>query len=167
LHDFPNKVMDSTTIQKILTRDQRTKNLFQGFSTPDLDFPKIVKTPALFILNTDTSDGPGIHWCIAVFTKKKMCEFFDPLGKNPASYGFDKSILKLYPKICFNEFPVQHSSAATCGHHCLFFAFHRARKMRPRRIMQKYSRTDLVNNDHMVFDFVAKNFGKQNAKISF
>jgi hypothetical protein len=33
--------------------------------------------------------------------------------------------------------------------------------------MEKYySRTDLVNNDHMVFDFVARNFGKTNAKIT-
>jgi len=158
--------MDSTTIRKILARDPRTKTIFQGFSSPDLDFPKIVKTPALFILNTDTSDGPGIHWCSAVFTKQKTCEFFDPLGKNPSTYNFDKSILKRCNKICFNEFPVQHDSAATCGHHCLFFAFHRARNMTPKRIMKKYSRTDLVNNDHMVFDFVAKNFGKTNAQIS-
>lgn len=158
--------MDSTTIEKILSRDRRTKTIFQGFSTPDLDFPKIVKTPALFILNTDTSDGPGIHWCIAVFTKRKNCEFFDPLGKNPSKYGFHKPILKRCTRIRFNEFPVQHDSAATCGHHCLFFAFHRARKVAPRRIMDKYSRTNLVNNDHMVFDFVARNFGKTNAKIT-
>jgi hypothetical protein len=159
--------MDSTVIHDILTKDPHTRKIFKGFSTPDVPIPKLVKTPAIFILNTDKSDGPGIHWCVAFFKNKNLCEFFDPLGKNPVAYGFDKPIHARCKNITFNEYPVQHVTAATCGHHCIFFAFHRARKLNPRQIMRKFSTTDLVRNDHMVFNFVARNFGKTNAKLSF
>jgi hypothetical protein len=158
--------MESSTIHAILMKDPFTRKIFKGFSTPDVKLPKIIKTPALYVLNTDKSDGPGIHWCIVVFTNKKICEFFDPLGKKPETYGFDKPILERCSYINYNEFPVQDVTAATCGHHCIFFAYQRARKLTPRQIMRKFSSTNLVRNDHMVFNFIAKKFGKTFAKIT-
>lgn len=158
--------MNSSAIEEILQSDPQTSRIFQGFSTPDVQLPSIKRFPALFILNTDTSDGPGIHWCLAVILKNGVCEFFDPLGKRPDVYNFDRSLFQKCSKIKFNVYAVQAQDSVTCGHHCLFFAFHRARGTSPTRIMKKYYRKSTRANDLMVYSFVKNYFGARFAKIS-
>lgn len=158
--------MDAKLISSILKTDPNTKKWFQGFSTPDLDLPssshdkkKKPSSTELFILNTDSYKGPGIHWCTAIFPSgKNYCEFFDPLGKHPAEYKFEKPLFKKCDVIRFQEFPVQASESSTCGHHCLFFAFHRSRGLSMKSVIKKYSSRNLIKNDKMVQHFVNKNF---------
>lgn len=149
----------------MLKKDPNTKKWFRGFSTPDLDLPsttQLKKKKActeLFILNTDSYKGPGIHWCIAIFPSgKNYCEFFDPLGKRPEEYNFQKPLFKKCDVIRFQEFPVQSLESSTCGHHCLFFAFHRSRGLSMKSVIKKYSAVNLINNDKMVKLFINKHF---------
>jgi hypothetical protein len=163
--------MNASVIEHILTSDDYTSQWYQGFSTPDLNIPRPSKEdsgkPHLYVLNTDTSDGPGEHWCVAVlFLNRDICEFFDPLGMPPNYYGFEKPILRHCSKIKFNEYRVQSISSSTCGHHCLFFALNRARKISPEKILSKYSHFNFIQNDHMVYDFVVSNYGHVFAKIT-
>ena len=157
--------MNAETMQHILTRDPFTREMFQDFSTPDLPLPTMPKKPAMFVLNTDSSKGPGIHWCLAIFHPNDVCEFFDSIGKPPDMYNFHISMLDKCRDILFNEFPVQSPLSSTCGHHCIFFAYHRARGLSCKEIMAMYSRDSFEWNDHMVHSFVHNNFGPGFAKI--
>ena len=159
--------MDALQISKILKKDPFTRKWFRGFSTPDLDLPASgarrpkTKTPELYVLNTDSYKGPGIHWCVAIFPPGgKPCEFFDPLGKPPQEYKFHGRLFKKSKVVRFMEFPVQATTSSTCGHHCLFFAYYRSRGLSKSRVIKKYSRTNLTSNDEMVFNFVKKMFPK-------
>ena len=150
------KNINGSVITHILKSDPYTSKWFQGYSTPDLPLPAIVRhKPALIVLNTDKSTGPGEHWCVVIINKNE-CEFFDSYGQSPEYYDFDVRFYDLCNTIYYNEFQIQ-GDLPTCGHHCLFFSFHRARGIPVKQIIQKYySPTDLLKNDRMVFSFVQK-----------
>lgn len=156
--------MNAKVIRSILRQDPYSRNLFQGFSTPDLPLP-IKKTPAVIILNTDTSDGPGQHWCTVIFDGSDICEFFDPLGLSPEHYGLHKPIMKRAEGILFNTVAVQHPLSLTCGHHCIFYVLKRSRGLSHSDVLQLYDYDNLRKNDSMVFRFVAHNFGYDRAQI--
>lgn len=159
--------MDGKTISKIFLKNRSVKKWFRGFLTPDLSIPKnMFKTPALFVLNTDDHDGPGEHWCILLIRDKQRAEFFDSFGRSPGVYNFTEEILKHVKSVKFNEYPVQCVTAATCGHHCIFWAVHRARGMKAADIMKFYSPRRCDKNDFMVYDFVKRRFGAAAAKIN-
>lgn len=158
--------MNGHVIDSILGRDPHTSGIYQGFSTPDLPIkPKTF--PALYILNTDSSKGPGKHWCVAFFPDKYTCEFFDPLGMSPADYKFHKPIFDVCNSILFNgrQNIVQHHLSSTCGHHCLFYALNRSRGLSASDILSLYSNTNLRRNDFMVYKFVIDNFGFHKAQV--
>lgn len=158
--------MNGHVIHGILSRDPYTSGIYQGFSTPDLPIkPKTF--PALFILNTDSSKGPGKHWCVAFFPDEKTCEFFDPLGFSPADYKFDKPLFNVCDVIHFNgpRAIVQYPLSSTCGHHCLFYALNRARGLSSSDILSLYSEKNLRHNDFMVYKFVIDNFGFHKAQV--
>ena len=158
--------MDGKTISRVFLRDKCVKKWFKGFLTPDLSIPnRRFKTPALFVLNTDNYDGPGEHWCILLILNGRRAEFFDSFGQSPTVYNFTEEILRHVKRIQFNEYPVQATTAATCGHHCIFWAFHRSRGMRPKDIMKLYSMHSCEKNDLLAYNFVKRNFGAATAKI--
>ena len=143
--------MNGAVITHILNNDPQTCKWFQGFATPDTKI-YITHKPALIILNTDKSNGPGEHWCVAIFLKNNVCEFFDPYGFSPVVYDFKHILLEYAHKIKFNTKRVQ-GNAPTCGHHCIFFALNRSRKKSVEKIMRVYS-MNLKQNDAMVYKFV-------------
>lgn len=157
--------MNAATINAMINSDPPMRTVFHGFSTPDLPLPDIEHFPALIILNTDTSDGPGQHWCVAFLTSPQHCDFFDPLGQPPNAYHFHHALLHQCSTIQFNTFPVQGRDSSTCGHHCIFFAFHRSRNMSWENILNLYSQTGFQLNDHMVNTFIINTFGLPCARI--
>jgi hypothetical protein len=156
--------MNGAVIQTILTRDPYTAPWFRGFVTRDLSLPNKFNKPALFILNTDTSKGPGEHWCALIIFNKRRCEFFDPYGKHPATYGFEKLIDEHVTATVYNPVMVQ-GKMPVCGHHCLFYVLHRARGLSPHYIINKlYTPGNLKKNDATVFRF-ARRFGAKYAAL--
>jgi hypothetical protein len=147
--------MNASVITHILSRDPYTHEWFQGFSSPDLPLPKIKRKPALFVLNTDDSDGPGEHWCVALIRNRNNCEFFDSYGLPPSAYNFESELLKQCKHVSYNEFRVQGTSP-TCGHHCLFYALKRARGLSSVKIYETFYSLDLERNDRMVYNFIKK-----------
>lgn len=86
-------------------------------------------TPAIY--NTDTSKGPGIHWCVA-FIKDGKGYIYDPLG--PQNHrvttgdgdsdpfiraAFKKKGVKI---IHFYPYPSQMRSNSLCGWHSIYIA---------------------------------------------
>jgi hypothetical protein len=151
--------MNAAVLTHVLSTNSYTDTLFQGFFTPDTDLPKKFKKPALFVLNTDESEGPGEHWCIVFLWNKNMCEFFDSYGMSPSLYKFDSILLKYANRLIFNEFRVQ-GSQPTCGHHCLFYAINRCMgKSRENILEQMYSASDLAKNDRLVYNYIMRKYG--------
>ena len=157
--------MKGEVIHILCKRDPFLKSRFVGFSSPDVPIPKIHKFPALFILNTDISTGPGRHWCTATFFNNGVCEFFDPLGHPPDFYHFQKELFKKCKRIVYNGTPVQSNFSKTCGHHCIMFNYFRAREMSSECIFTEYYTDSLNLNDHKAFLFIFNTFGPQFALI--
>jgi hypothetical protein len=151
--------MYDKTIKRIFSTDPIIKKWFKGFSNPDRPLPCLKKKPALVILNTDSYRGAGQHWCVVIFFNNRECEFFDPLGQRPDRYHFHHFLFQKCDIIKYNKFPIQSLTSVNCGHHCIFFAHHRARGLDPREIMFFYSKNDLAFNDQMVYTFIYENYG--------
>ena len=157
--------MNGTVLIKILKQNKNTRNIFQGFSTPDVPLPNIKKFPALIILNSDTSTGPGEHWCVIYIKNKNICEFFDPYGISPNYYNFTKQLLKISNSIIFNTYPIQ-GIAPTCGHHCVLFSIYRCKGYSAKFILNNlYDKNNLQSNDMLAYNYILKNYGPAYAKF--
>lgn len=82
-----------------------------------------------FIYNTDTSDGPGIHWvAVRVDDDSKSLEHFDPLGDHPNDVA-NKGLKSLMEKVNspymykykINTVKNQRDDTDTCGYQCVRF----------------------------------------------
>lgn len=155
--------MEGRVLEEVLSKDPFTTSWFQGFSNPDLCIQKIFlsksKKPELFVLNTDNSQGPGIHWCIAIFFPPSNCEFFDPFGFHPKHYGFEHILQDRAFFVRWNNFRVQSFFSSSCGHHCLYYALKRARGCSYQEIMKEFSTFNFRANDRVVFKYLKENYG--------
>lgn len=163
--------MESTVLENILSSDEFAGKWFSGFAHPDtcsqiLSKDREKSTPRFYVLNTDKSYGGGEHWCLVFFFTPSNCEFFDPLGFHPETYGFDVPLLEHASLITYNNVRVQSLLSSTCGHHCIYYALMRCRRRGPGDILRTYDPSSLAANDAMVFKFVWANFGPISAKIS-
>jgi hypothetical protein len=159
--------MKGKTIHYILSNDAFTKYIFDGFWFPDLP-PKVQKNPALIIANTDKSTGPGVHWCAIFIDKDRgICEYFDPLGQPPESklnnYSFLSHLNKYSPTVEYNSRPVQSSSAVTCGHHCIYFGFLKAKQYSLKSIITSFYSLNTYANDLKVLKFVKQSLSKNDS----
>jgi len=156
--------MNGSVINHILSTNTHTNKWYNGFSSPDIPLPNIKKYPSLVILNTDTTDGPGEHWCVLIIYNRNKSEFFDSYGQSPSFYHFDKPIFEQVNNIQFNNVRVQ-GSYPTCGHHCLFFSILRAAGHSMKNILlNKYS-NHLLNNDQLVYNFIKNSYGNLYAQF--
>jgi hypothetical protein len=153
--------MKGGAISFLFSEDPFTRKTFDGFWFPDTPEDSILtKIPALIILNTDESTGPGEHWCAAFISKSRHCEYFDPLGAPPNNelldYFFIPHLSKFAENIEFNTVPVQHIEAKTCGPHCIYFGYFRSRGFPLQTIINNFYSTNLQANDALVSDFIFK-----------
>jgi len=153
--------MKGKTINDILSNDIFTKQIFDGFWFPDLPITPVTKNPALIIVNTDESTGPGEHWCaIYIDKEKKVCEYFDPLGQAPENlmdgYSFLPHLYAYSHFVDFNRKPVQSLTASTCGHHCIYFGSLKAKNFSLRFIIDNIYSNNTFENDAKVISFVKK-----------
>ena len=49
-------------------------------------FQFLFQGPKFVVLNTDESDGKGLHWVAVFVPYSGPLEFFDPLGESPETY---------------------------------------------------------------------------------
>ena len=96
--------MNGQTILTYLDRDSFSKQIPKHFLYPDTSI-YVSKYPSLVIINTDSSKGPGEHWCSAYFDNETVCEYFDPLGFPPKTnnYDFTKTLFPFCNHIIFNK----------------------------------------------------------------
>lgn len=154
--------MNAGKISHALQQDPCTLKIFQGFAFPDL-IPKLEKFPALIIINTDLSTGPGEHWCAAYIDQDKKCEYFDPLGMAPDEPLLRYNLLPLLRGICksytYTTRAVQSFSSTACGHHCIYFSLLRSRNFPLKTIIENFYTLDTKQNDGRVVRLVRQQYG--------
>jgi hypothetical protein len=79
---------------------------------------KILK-PAAFIVNTDYSHQPGLHWVAFFIPMKGKTEYFDSYGIEPFVDTHVKFLAN--HKWTFNNIEMQSLTSNVCGHYCLMF----------------------------------------------
>lgn len=159
--------MKGEVLAFIFKNDPAIKKWYRGqHMARDTKLSRIRSFPTLIILNTDKEKGPGEHWCLIVIFSPNDAEFFDSFGKSPKNYGFSKELLRHVRTIKYNEFPIQSPLNGTCGHHCIFWIYHRARGISSSKIMKIFDTDNKSRNDSLVYNFVKSKFGPQFARIS-
>lgn len=150
--------MNGRVLEHIIKKHIITRNWFQGFSSPDLPLPPIKHYPALFILNTDTTDGPGEHWCVVIVFNKNHAEFFDSYGNPPSSYNLNIPIKQKSTTVQYNKKRVQ-GNKPNCGHHCIFYSIHRAEGKSLSFITNNLYTNNLTTNDRIAYNFIKNSYG--------
>ncbi len=146
--------MNTKELEDILSRNQVTKNVFQGVFAVDQLPKRNRKIPGLYIVNTDSSSEPGEHWIAIFFPEAGKPEYFDSFGLRP----WKSEILNLLlPTWKENKTLVQHPMASTCGQHCVFFSYMRCSGQSFKTVLKYYS-SNLKFNDLFVEKFVKEMF---------
>jgi hypothetical protein len=91
--------LSNVQIEKIMWKLGAYDYGFQGcFASDKLDQVKPTLKPFSFILNTDTSKGPGVHWMAIYCSPKteKELDIYDSFGRNLSKIqnGFQDRLLK-------------------------------------------------------------------------
>lgn len=165
--------MNSESLFKLIQSDPAAKSAFRGIAWSDsvyniCKFPTSLTNrcsfPASLILNTDILAGPGIHWCVAYFRNKEVCEYFDPFGLPPEvenSHNFTKSLQQVSNSIIYNKKQVQELDETTCGQHCAYFLLLRSNNCTFDEILEKHYTDNFSINDRLVKNFINQRLGTQ------
>lgn len=82
--------------------------------------PKISRTPATMIVNTDPGHESGEHWIVLHLTGHDHLDYFDPLGFPP----FVPEIvlfLSRFHSVRFNNRSMQDVASTHCGDYCVCY----------------------------------------------
>ena len=144
-------------IEKLLKNHPKTKKFFKGVYSSNT-LPKLLKSEKkmFVVVNLDPSYKNGSHWIAMMKTpKNKHNVYFDSYGKKPPFKHF-KTFLK--NKYNWNKQQLQHDLSTACGQWCIFFIWEKCNGKEMKDIISKFSKKDLLSNDHIVNRFVEENF---------
>ena len=154
--------MNTRDIEQVICKDPVASQRFAGFSFPDAPI-ELTTFPTFTIINTDLSTGPGEHWCVAYFDRRKHCDYFDPLGFPPDNplmkYNVGHILTQFNTPVQYMDSPssVQSIERKTCGDHCTYFALLRCRGNSFQAILKLYySPGNPEINDRRVVQFTSK-----------
>ncbi len=149
--------MNNYQIKGLLDSHPETKNVIVGVYAADrLPSGRRQNRPCAYVVNTDTSDGPGEHWICLFFSKIEPPEYFDSYGRIPsvaieAFLGETTVYLR-------NNCVIQSPLSTACGQHVIHYILNRCRGYSMKNIIGRYCGYNLWKNDMMVNSFVEKNF---------
>ena len=142
------------------------KDILRGYPVTVCAADQIHKRRGTFVIsNTDTSNGPGMHWVVFYFPKRGPYEFFDSMGNSPESYnvGFEKILDKKY---LVQNSQLQQSSSNVCGLYCAYYVIKRYREKSMRNIVSEFNPRQRKQNDRYVVMKMMKMTRKMNRKQS-
>ena len=137
--------MNELEIDHYLSHDVYTKKYFRGVMAYD-ELPYTQKAKSgLYIVNTDISTGPGIHW-VSILVGD-ICEYFDPLGNPPDKCKpFIENQEKVY---IYSDKKIQAPESDVCGDYCVLFSYYRCREMSMKSFIAMFTE-DKTLNDVMI-----------------
>lgn len=118
--------MNSSEIFDLLMSNKTVEKQFKGVLASDqLNFIE-TQRPALYVVNTDTSDKAGLHWvCIYLPTTHSFTiEFFDPLANSVDKYNHYISTFLIAngPNFIYSNKRIQNYFTSSCGLFCILFS---------------------------------------------
>lgn len=123
---------------------------FVGTFPRDL-LPDTRRRPTALIVNTDTSDGEGIHWNAIVLLKGGYGEYFNSLGLPPLQREIQEYMSFTCPNGYKYNFQVlQHPYSPFCGVYCIDYIVSRFEKGESMREYLRHFKQDLEANDKLV-----------------
>jgi hypothetical protein len=87
--------MNTAEITRALEQDPITSKSFLGVFPSDKLPQTLDKHPCGFVVNTDPSSKPGMHWVAFYFPSEGEGEFFDSYGQSPEYYKSFKNFLSI------------------------------------------------------------------------
>ena len=140
--------MNTIQINKIMKTDKFTKKIYLGTFARD-QLPSIIKYPACFIFNNQSSDQYGEHWVALFINKKRHAEFFDSFGNEPKYYNLDKYLQKFSKNYkIFNTLAIQSNDSTFCGYYCILFCLFKTRGYSMNKFLSFFK--DTVSNDKLL-----------------
>ena len=147
--------MNTSQLQCIISCDPVLRERVLGVFAAD-QLPTVIPfSPYGFIANTDVSSQPGTHW-LAFFIVDNTVECFDSYGQHPGVYNalFSAWVQNQTGNVRVNQTRLQSDTSNVCGLYCVYFLRQRLLGHSMRRIIQRFSLTDLEGNDSHIFDML-------------
>ena len=141
-----DKPLSSIEITKKIKQDEYGKKYFTGVYPRDL-LPNNVKYPCSFVLNTDSSKGPGKHWLAIYYDHAGHATFFDSFGFPPVYYGLENYLDKTAIKWSHNSVKIQHLLTSTCGYYAVYFILLKSRDFDLKEILSYFHSDNFLLND--------------------
>jgi len=143
--------MNTLQINKILHRNNITKDSYIGCFAADTIPVSINFTPFCMVVNIDPCSAAGSHW-VAIFCEyPSTIDYYDSLGIWPPISPYIRNYLSKFQHVRFNPVQLQNSLKPTCGKHAIFFLFQRCIGFSMNKIIQFLNR---VKADNFVSEFI-------------
>ena len=147
--------MFAPEIEAVLDRDHRVRPYFKGVFPRD-NLPRRVTERAVYVINTDTSEGPGEHWVAVYFDGFKKCVYFDSFGLPPLHNSI-RRFISCNSVLCFrNDRMLQHPLSTTCGLYVIYFCRKVCRGWGLRALLRPFTPYNQEANDRRVRALVSR-----------
>ena len=146
--------MNTQQIYSMLMSDPYARRVFRGVY-PRNKLPAYVTYPSIFIINTDTSDKPGLHWVAVSFNSFGYGEYFDSFGIPP----LHSEILNFVQRHSFHPYRynsrfLQDMTSSTCGLYVIYYVLLKSRGCSLSRVVFPFSSRYQNVNDKKVAHLV-------------
>ena len=146
--------MDNTEISKILLKNSRTCENFNGVYALNT-LPRQGRY-GYYVINLDSSYQRGSHWvAIKISRDKSKNIYFDSYGFSPAHV---KLIKFLRNNDIFNTRRLQHPLSTTCGQWCIYFIWRSCQGLNFRKMFLPFRENKYLVNDHILNIVMQKHF---------
>ena len=120
--------MNGRQLRRLIAKDPLAKKKFRGVYARDT----LPSQPLYggYIINTDRSLGPGIHWVAAWFSPqhKNEAEYFDSFGLPPWFHKEIETFLLTHTSSYnYNRFVLQDVTSKACGFYVLYYILMKSR----------------------------------------
>lgn len=151
-------MLSTNDLRYIALRHFHTRDTFGGVFSADTLPTLLADSPIFYIVNTDKSNGIGLHWIlISIPNSIAEIEWFDSLGKTPDYYhnNFLKFVTRNYKSSYLtNSYCVQSSNSDKCGYFCMYVADKRCMSNTYANIMKTFNVDNLSENDTLTVNYV-------------
>jgi hypothetical protein len=87
--------------------------------------PRLLNVPSALVGNTDPDHRMRQHWVAIYIDANSRGDYYDPTGRPPHKSAYVNFMNKHCLHWTCNTVRVQEEGSTVCGHHCIFYLFHR------------------------------------------
>jgi len=146
--------MESAKLDQLFLKCSKLEPFYEGIETVDKLAVFKVKTDAVYVVYTGTSNEMYAHFVLIVKRGSGAVVFFDSLGQIPSAIDkrITKFITRLEPSVLeVNRKKVQANDTCTCGIWVLYVAYYLMEGVPFVNIIDQFSETNLRKNDVFIF----------------